>query len=41
MPALSPVKKESVGLRGSRVGTKENKIAKTGTPCSWERYEKI
>jgi hypothetical protein len=40
MPALSPVKKESVGLGGSRMGTKENKIAKAGRPCSWECYEK-
>jgi hypothetical protein len=30
MPALPPVKKESVGLGGSRMGTKENKIAKSG-----------
>jgi hypothetical protein len=36
MPALSPVKKERVGL----VGTKENKIAKAGRTCSWECYEK-
>jgi hypothetical protein len=28
MPALSPVKKESLGLGGSRMGTKENKIEK-------------
>jgi hypothetical protein len=28
MPALSPVKKERVGLGGSGIGTKENKIAK-------------
>jgi hypothetical protein len=28
MPELSPMKKESVGLEGSRMGTKENKIAK-------------
>jgi hypothetical protein len=28
MPALSPVKKERVRLGGSRMGTKENKIAK-------------
>jgi hypothetical protein len=28
MPAISPVKKERVGLGGSRMGTKENKIAK-------------
>jgi hypothetical protein len=28
MPALSPVKKESVRLGGSRMGTKENEIAK-------------
>jgi hypothetical protein len=40
MPALSPVKKESVGLGGRRMGTKENKIAKAGRPCSWECYEK-
>jgi hypothetical protein len=30
MPALSPVRKENVGLGGSRMGTKENKIAKAG-----------
>jgi hypothetical protein len=30
MPALSAVKKESVGLGGSRMGTKEHKIAKAG-----------
>jgi hypothetical protein len=36
MPSLSPVKKESVGLGGSRMGTKEKKIAKPGRPCSWE-----
>jgi hypothetical protein len=40
MPKLSPVKKESVGLGGSRMGTKETKIAKEGRPCSWECYEK-
>jgi hypothetical protein len=40
MPALSPVKKESVGLGGSRMGTKENKIANAGRPSSWECYEK-
>jgi hypothetical protein len=40
MPVLSPVKKESVGLWGSRMGTKENEIAKSGRPCSWECYEK-
>jgi hypothetical protein len=34
------VKKERVGLGGSRMGTKENKIAKAGRPCSWECYEK-
>jgi hypothetical protein len=39
MPALSPVKKERVGLGGSRMGTKNN-IAKAGRPCSWECYEK-
>jgi hypothetical protein len=40
IPALSPVKKERVGLGGSRMGTKENKIAKAGRPRSWECYEK-
>jgi hypothetical protein len=40
MPALSPVKKENVGLKGSRMGTKENEIAKAGRPCSWECYKK-
>jgi hypothetical protein len=40
MPALSPVKKEKVRFGGSRMGTKENKIAKVGRPCSWECYEK-
>jgi hypothetical protein len=39
MPALSPVKKERVGLGGSIMGTK-NKIAKAGRPYSWEGYEK-
>jgi hypothetical protein len=39
MLALSPVKKESVGLGGGRMGTKENKISKAGRPCSWECYE--
>jgi hypothetical protein len=34
------VKKERVGLGGSRMGTKENKISKAGIPCSWECYEK-
>jgi hypothetical protein len=34
------VKKESVGIRGSRMVTKENEIAKAGRPCSWEGYEK-
>jgi hypothetical protein len=41
MPALSPVEKERVGLEGSRMATKENKIAKAGGLCSWECYEKI
>jgi hypothetical protein len=41
MPALSPVKKERVGLEGSRMGTKENKNAKAGRSCLWECYEKI
>jgi hypothetical protein len=40
MLALSPVKKESVGLGGSRMGIKENKIAKAERQCSWECYEK-
>jgi hypothetical protein len=40
MPALSPVKKESMGLGGSRMSTKENNIAKAGRLCSWECYEK-
>jgi hypothetical protein len=34
MSALSPVKKESVGLGGSRMSTKGNKIAKAGRRCS-------
>jgi hypothetical protein len=34
------VKKERVGLGGSRMGTKENNISKAGRPCSWECYEK-
>jgi hypothetical protein len=34
------VKKEWVGLEGSRTGTKENKISKEGRPCSWACYEK-
>jgi hypothetical protein len=37
---LPPVKKESMGLGGSRISTKENKIPKAGRPCSWECYEK-
>jgi hypothetical protein len=40
MPALSPMKNEIVGLGGSRMGRKENKIAKAGRPCSWECCEK-
>jgi hypothetical protein len=35
------MKKESLGLGDSRMGTKENKIAKAGRPCSSECYEKI
>jgi hypothetical protein len=31
--------KESVELGDSRMGTKENEIAKAGRPCSWECYE--
>jgi hypothetical protein len=34
------VKKERVGLGGSRMGTKENKISKAGRPYSWACYEK-
>jgi hypothetical protein len=40
MPALSPVNKERMELGGSMMDTKENEIAKTGRPCSWECYEK-
>jgi hypothetical protein len=40
MPVLSPVKKETAGSGGSRMGTKENEIAKVGRPCSWECYKK-
>jgi hypothetical protein len=40
MPALSIVKKKSAELGGSRIGTKENKLAKAGRLCSWECYEK-
>jgi hypothetical protein len=40
MPEVSAVKKKRVGLGGSRMGTKENKIAKAGRTCSWECYEK-
>jgi hypothetical protein len=35
------MKKESVGLGGSRMGTKENGIAKAERPSSWECYKKI
>jgi hypothetical protein len=34
------VKRERVGLGGSRMGTKETEISKAGRPCSWECYEK-
>jgi hypothetical protein len=34
------VKKERVGLGGSRMGMKGNKISKAGRPCSWACYEK-
>jgi hypothetical protein len=37
--SIISVKKERVGLGGSRMGTKENKIPKAGRPCSWECYE--
>jgi hypothetical protein len=40
MPALSPVKKESMGLGGRREGRKENEIANAGRPCSWQCYGK-
>jgi hypothetical protein len=40
MPALSPVKKESVGLGAAEWVQKKNKIAKAGRPGSWECYEK-
>jgi hypothetical protein len=40
MPALSPVKKESVELGSSRMVTEENEIAKAGRRCLWEWYEK-
>jgi hypothetical protein len=40
MLGLSPVKKERVGLGGSRMGTKENRIAKAGRQCSSECYER-
>jgi hypothetical protein len=39
MLALSSVKKERVGLGGSRMG-KKNKIAKARKTFSWECYEK-
>jgi hypothetical protein len=41
MPALSPVKKERVGLEGSRVATKENKIAKGGRVVHGSATKKI
>jgi hypothetical protein len=41
MPALSPVKRESVELGGCGMGTKENKTEKAGRPCSWECYQKV
>jgi hypothetical protein len=41
MPALSPVRKNRVGLRGNRMGTKGNKIAKARRQCSWECSKKI
>jgi hypothetical protein len=31
--------KGKCGVRGSRMGTKENKIATAGRPRSWECYE--
>jgi hypothetical protein len=40
MPTLSLVKKKKAGLGGSKICTKENKIAKSGRPCSLECYEK-
>jgi hypothetical protein len=41
MPALSPVKKESVGLGGSRMGTKEKEIAKAGRPVHGSATKKL
>jgi hypothetical protein len=41
MPALSKVKKESVELWGSRMGTKENKTAKAGIPCGSATKKKL
>jgi hypothetical protein len=38
--SIISVKKERVGLGGSRMSTKENKISKAGRPCSWECFEK-
>jgi hypothetical protein len=44
MPALSPLKKENVGLGGSRMGTKENKnvfmgvLQKKLKHCYSEKY---
>jgi hypothetical protein len=35
------VKKERVGLGGSLMDTKENKISKARRPCSWACYEEI
>jgi hypothetical protein len=34
------VKKERVGLGGSRMGKKGNTTSKAGRPCSWECYQK-
>jgi hypothetical protein len=34
------VKKERVGLGGSRMGTKEDEISKAGRLCSWQCYKK-
>jgi hypothetical protein len=41
MPALSPVKKESVELGGSRMGTEENNMANAGRPCSGSATKKL
>jgi hypothetical protein len=41
IPALSPVKKESVELGGSRMGTKKNKTAKAEDRIQGSATKKI